>query len=203
MNGMTPSYLIDPVPKPRNHLYGFRLTNVIPSPPCRTERFQKSFYPDVINCWNNIGSNFRDTPTLPLFKSKILKIYRPVKKSIFGIHNPHGTRYIYQLRVGLSGLKSHKKSHNVSDKPDDNCSFSTGSENLNHFLLKCPLFINQREKLRTTVNPILSDLASYEELDLSKILLYGHKGLTFNNNRTILKATIKFILDTKRFSEIS
>ena len=26
MNGMTPSYLIDPVPKPRNHLYGFRLT---------------------------------------------------------------------------------------------------------------------------------------------------------------------------------
>ena len=124
---MTPSYLIDPVPKPRNHLYGFRLTNVIPSPPCRTERFQKSFYPDVINCWNNIGSNFRDTPTLPLFKSKILKIYRPVKKSIFGIHNPHGTRYIYQLRVGLSGLKSHKKSHNFSDTPDDKCSCSTGS----------------------------------------------------------------------------
>ena len=40
MNGMTPMYLVNPVPKPRQNLYGFRSTNVIPSLTCRTERFK-------------------------------------------------------------------------------------------------------------------------------------------------------------------
>ena len=122
--------------------------------------------------------------------------------SIFGIHNPIGIKYIYQLRVGLSCLKAHKKSHNFKDTPDDNCLCCTGREDLTHFLLKCPLFSNQREKLLRTVNPILTDLESFEDSNLPKILLYGHKTLENIKNRSILKATINFILDTKRFSEV-
>ena len=81
MNGMTPMYMVNPVPKPRQNLYGFRSTNVIPLLKCRTNRFKKSFYPDAIKCWNNIGPEFRNTPSLSLFKSKILNLIRPAKKA--------------------------------------------------------------------------------------------------------------------------
>ena len=83
-----------------------------------------------------MGPAIRDTPTLKLFKSKVLNIVRPDKKSIFNIHNPAGIRYIFQLRVGLSFLKAHKKAHNFIDTPDDTCACATGSESNIHFLLK-------------------------------------------------------------------
>ena len=36
----------------------------------------------------------------------------PPKKSIFGIHDHCGIKLLFQLRVGLSPLKGHKKNHN-------------------------------------------------------------------------------------------
>ena len=77
MNDLTPKYMRDPVPQPIRHLYGLRPTNVIRPLRCRNDRFQKSFYPDSIKCWNCIGPEFRETPTLSLFKTKVLKLIRP------------------------------------------------------------------------------------------------------------------------------
>ena len=205
MHGMTPTYLVNHVPKPRQNLYGFRSTNAIPPLFCRTERFQKSFYPDAITCWNNIGPEFRDIRTLKLFKTNVLKIIRPEKKSIFNIHIPLGIKFIYQLRVELSALKSHKKAHNFLDTFDDNCSCSNGSENTVHFLLKCFHFVNHRVKLLNTVLPIILNHYNLEllgESNLVTILLYGDKKFTINENQKILKATISFILSSKRFTEI-
>ena len=42
---------------------------------------------------------------------------RPMTKSIFGIHDPVGLRYLFQLRVSLSPLRSHKWRHNFIDTP--------------------------------------------------------------------------------------
>ena len=36
-------------------------------------------------------------------------------KSIFGVHDPVGLRYLFQLRVRLSPLRSHKSHHNFID----------------------------------------------------------------------------------------
>ena len=55
MNGLTPQYLRDYVPNPRLHLYGTNPTNDLYPIFCRSERFQNSFYPDAVKCWNNIG----------------------------------------------------------------------------------------------------------------------------------------------------
>ena len=41
------------------------------------------------------------------------------KKCIFGIHDPLGLRYIFQLRVGLSSLRCHKNRHNFINTPSD------------------------------------------------------------------------------------
>ena len=56
-----------------------------------------------------VGVEFRSIAKLSDFKSALLKLIRPTKKEIFDLHNPDGTKRIYQLRVGLSPLKAHKK----------------------------------------------------------------------------------------------
>ena len=93
-------------------LYGQRRENVLHEIPCRTSRFLNSFYTDTIRSWNNIGYEFRNCSSLSKFKSKSLNLIRPPKKSIFGIHEPCGIKLLFQLRVGLSPLKGHKKNHN-------------------------------------------------------------------------------------------
>ena len=204
MNGFTPQYLVDPVPAPRRHLYGARITNDLHPVRCRNDRFLNSFYPDAVNCWNNVGPDLRNVETLSKFKSTVLKIIRPEKKSIFNIHNHIGIKYIYQLRVGLSFLKAHKKAHNFGDTPVDTCLCHTGVETTEHFLIHCPHFNIHRNKLFSVVKPIISKMHSLTSLVNSKmvqILLYGEKGLNSGDNRAILNATIHYILNTGRFSQ--
>ena len=40
---------------------------------------------------------------------------------MFDIHDPTGVRYLFQLRVGLSPLRYHKKRHNFIDTPSNEC----------------------------------------------------------------------------------
>ena len=104
------------------------------------------------------------------------------------------------MRVGLSSLKAHKKTHNFLDTFDDNCACGTGSENNVHFLLKCAQFNQQREKLLSTAYPIISkiyDLELIEESSLTNILLYGDKKVTFEENRKLVKATVLFYSELK------
>ena len=118
----------------------------------------------------------------------MLKIIRPSKKSIFDLNNPLGLKYLYQLRVGLSSLKAHKKAHNFADTFDNNCACANGSEDTIHFLLKCTQFNTHRQKLLDTVHlivPKIYDLQLLDESFLTNILLYGDKKLTLKENRDI------------------
>ena len=92
---------------------------------------------------------------MSIFKRNILNIIRPAKKSLFGIDDLNGIRWIYQLRVGLSPLKSHKKSHNFQDTPNENCSCLMGAESTEHFILKCNFYINHRCDLLRIVDQVL------------------------------------------------
>ena len=63
--------------------------------------------------------------TIPTFKEKGSNLecsnYRPISLlsniNKIGIHDPSGLRYLFQLRVGLSPLRYHKKRHNFIDTP--------------------------------------------------------------------------------------
>ena len=203
MNGLTPAYLKSPLPPPRGHLFGYRSINALRTIPCRTDRYQKTFYPDTVISWNNIGPELRGAKSLSVFKKNILKIIRPQKKDIFNIHNPFGIKRIFQLRVGLSPLKAHKKLHKFTDTPDDTCQCSLNAETTQHFLLKCPNFRVNRQILLDKINPILllNDLHDFGDCQMVHFLLYGHTKLNFIENQVVLKATMKFIEKTGRFSE--
>ena len=126
-----------------------------------------------------------------------------MKNSLFNIHNPNGIKWIFQLRVDLSPLKSHKKSHNFLDTPDDLCACLLNVETTQHFLLKCPNYNVHRQNLFQIVNTILlaNDINHLNDLELVRLLLYGHDKLTFHVNQTLLKATMNFIGMTQRFSK--
>ena len=88
-------------------------------------------------------SNFQDIPTFTSLKSHLLSLIRPKIKSTFGIHDALGLRYLFQLRVNLSPLRSHKKRHNFSDTPSETCECNLGIEDIRHFLFECPFYAIQ------------------------------------------------------------
>ena len=198
MTGLTPEYLRIPIPSLHGHLFGYRLTNVLKTFFCKNDRYRDSFFPDSVILWNLLGPEMRGAESLSIFKKNILKIYRPEKKSLFDIHDPNCIKWIFQLRVGLSPLKSHKKHHNFRDTPDDTCHCSANAETSQHFLLHFSNFIEQRKDLFEILNAITLAHNLPFDKNLVHFLLYSHEKSNFMKT----KATISFIRKTTRFSQI-
>jgi len=202
MSGLTPDYLRTPIPSLRGHLFGYRYSNILNTIFCRTDKYKSSFFPDSVTLWNDLGPQLRGAESLSIFKNKILKLYRPAKKSLFDIYD-YDIKWIFQLRVGLSPLKSHKKKHNFEDTPNDTCQCKLNAETSHHFFLHCPAYINQRHELFQILNPILlaNNLRFVDDKAIVNLLLYGYETFKLNENHKILKATINFIRKSSRFSQ--
>ena len=201
MNNLTPQYLREPVPDPQMHLFGPRSTNVLPPIPCKTDRFKSSFYPDSVEKWNDVGVEFRSIAKLSDFKSSYVQLIRPIKKDIFNVHNPDGIKRIFQLRVGLSPLRAHKKSHNFGDTESGVCLCGGGAEDTMHFLLVCPFFSSFRTSLFDNISKILVHFVNLSKKDQLACLLYGYNGLSDSQNSEILSETIDFIFKSQRFDQ--
>ena len=132
-NRLIPFYLGEKLPPPKNP-FSDNPINIFHEFRSRTVRFAKSFFPDAVKTWNTIMPDFREMPDLSELKKHLLSLFRPAQKSIFNVYDPSGTKFIYQLRLGLSKLRSHKKNHNFADTPTDTCLCKSGIENTNNFL---------------------------------------------------------------------
>ena len=200
-NGLTPEYLKTPVPPLRNHLFGTRSGNDLHNINCRTNLFMNSFYPHSVKIWNEIGPDLRQAPSLNVFKSKILKLIRPPKKIVFNIYDPKGMKRLFQLRVGLSPLRHHKKRHNFKDTPCDTCACEMSIETTEHFLLHCKLFTVERKNMFRVINPILESNGLHLRNDdmLVILLLYGHDTLSVVDNTAVLTASLNYFHKSTRF----
>ena len=144
-------------------------------------------------------SNFQDIPTFTSLKSHLLSLIRPKIKSTFGIHDELGLRYLFQLRVNLSPLRSHNMRHNFCDTPEI-CECNLGVEDIRHLLFECPFYAIQRVTLAVNVNHILQRKNLNHLGNQPELYLYGHPSLDLIDNRQILLSTTKYVKDTKRFS---
>ena len=133
----TPSYLKNKLPAHHRPQPNGNASNIFHNIRCRTNRYMNSFFPDAIASWNISISHFSNMPTFGSLKNHLSSLFRPRTQSIFGIHDPPGIHYLFQLRVGLSPLRSHKRSHNFPDITSD-CQCSLEIENTSHFLFRCP-----------------------------------------------------------------
>ena len=94
-----------------------RITNAhnIPKIGLKHQFFKSSYFPSTIIEWNKLDSNIRNSETLEIFTSKILKFIRPTTNGIFGCHNPIGVKLLTRLRLGLSHLRDLKFRNNFQD----------------------------------------------------------------------------------------
>ena len=200
MKYATPSYLKDKLPNRRIYLFNANVRNTFREINCKSLRYMNSFFPDAIASWNIIIKHFDNVPSFNILKNHIISLLRPEAKSTFGIHYPLGLRYLFQLRVGLSPLRCHKRRHNFIDTPSDICHCNQDLEDTNHFLFSCPSYAPQRATLATSVIDILQRNNLNRLGNQSQLYLYGHQSISFTDNRNILLSTIKYIKDTRRFS---
>ena len=108
-------------------------------------------------------------------------------------------RYLFQLRVNLSPLTSHKSCHNFADTPEF-CECNQGVECTRHLLFECPRYATNRATLAVSVIDILQSNNLNHLGNQLQLYLYGHPSLNLMDNRQILLSTIKYIKDTNRFS---
>ena len=80
---------------------------------CKTTRYKNSFFPDAIKSWNNIGAEFSTSNCIRHFKYDVNNLIHPKPRPVFRIRDPIGLKYLFQLRMGLSPLKSHKSRHKL------------------------------------------------------------------------------------------
>ena len=146
----TLTYLKGKLPPCRHHF----LVHVFREIRCRTCRYSYSFFPDAISSWNTFICHFEYFPTFNYLKNYVIGCHRPKGKPVFDIHDP-GLRYLFQLRLGLSPLRSHKYRYNFVDTPSDKCLCRLGTEDTRHFLFSCPFYTTKREAMVGSVKVIL------------------------------------------------
>ena len=144
--------------------YPIRNQDVIGQIGARTEKFQSSFYLHCLAEWNELDLELRHTPSVAVFKKKLLSIIRLPAKSVFGIYDPIGLSYLTQIRVGLSKLSLHKFLHNFRDIVNLICPTNDGIEDVEHFLLLCPSFEIQRRNFLAGVSELLQSFVQIDTL---------------------------------------
>ena len=188
----TPSYLNDKLPPNCRALFSGNIRNTLREIMCKSNRCKNSIFPDAIASWNYFIKHFDDVPSFDVLKKHINTFFRPMTKSIFGIHDPVGLR--------LSPLRSHKYRHNFTDTPSDICHCNQGIEDINHFLFLCPDYAILGATLAASVINILQKNNLIYLGHQSKLYLYGHPSIISSENQKILLSTIKYIKTTLRFS---
>ena len=175
----------------------FQVVRIRPRP---TDRYLWSFFPNAIAGWNQIISDFEDRPTYCKLKSHLISLYRPKAKSIFDTYNPTLLRYLFQLRLGLSKLRYHKKRHGFKDTVTDKCLCKLGTEDTHHFFLVCPFYATHREVLTHEIEKILHDREITEFNFSVNLFLYGHPSLDQKDNTKVISHTLDYIKNTNRLT---
>ena len=108
---------------------------------CRTASYKKSFVCSWINLWNRLDIKLKHAKNHNIFRSMIKKVYE-VKSQLFN-HSTNWKSQIIctQLRVGFSDLKGHLCQRGCINNPC--CLGGAQMEDTHHFLLRCPLFMEE------------------------------------------------------------
>ena len=151
--GLAPDYLSDlcPVYVSQRTTYRLRTMNDLSLPFIRTEKTKKSFLYSTIFLWNNLSESTRESATLVLFKSALLRerfYIPPVNRLVY-----LGDRYVSalhtRLRLNNCGLNYYLFLMNCVSSPS--CTCGAPSEDVTHYLLSCPRFAALRASMLTSV----------------------------------------------------
>ena len=192
-NNLAPVYLQEVI-RPHDIGYDLRNQNRIPTIRCKTATLQKSFFPQTITDWNNLDPNIRKSEDIKTFKTLLFKDSNAKKTPEWFNSGKRFMALIHgRLRMLCSTLKDHLYSHiHVIDSPQCPCGHQR--ETTQHFLLQCPLFLNERQSM-------LKKLSDINFNPTIQNLLYGNKGADVKTNITAFSIVQSFIEESGRFSD--
>ena len=208
-NNVTPSYLSDLlIPHTSNKgTQQTRQKNTFHIPNCKNKAyFLKSFLPSSIKLWNNLPKHLISITDLNTFKRELLKLHSttPPNKLILSF-NTEGHINILRMRLGLSGLNSHRKQfHFILHSTCLHC--QSRREDTLHYLLQCTGHAAHRGDMLGWMglllpqhNHLFVNLTKRANLkELCKIMLYGVNDADVDSK--IFKIVAKYIETTKRFN---
>ena len=93
-----------------------------------------------------LNDNIKRSPSVSLFKKKIIGFIRPLHRPTYGVKDVEGIKLLTKLRTEFSDLRSHRFHHSFNcDNPV--CSCLHEEESVSHYLLRCPRFNRLRNDL--------------------------------------------------------
>ena len=134
------------------------------------------------------------------FQKQTSLFYKIQQKIYINVNNPEGVKYLTRLRLRFSHLNEHKFRHGFLHtlNPLCNCCFEV--EDNEHFFLRRLNFENVRRSFfihKPSINYSFKNLPSHLKV---KLLLFGDSKLSAIDSNLILKASIKYVMTTNRFS---
>ena len=117
---------------------------------------------------------------------------------MFTCHNPIGIKYLTRLGFGFSHLRYHKFKHGFLDSVDPLCSCSIAIENTTHYFLRCPNFSTAQNTFLNEMAIVDRPIIDQDKIKIIQMFLCGNSTYSVNDNKLILNASIKYILENKR-----
>ena len=109
-------------------------------------------------------------------------------------------RLLTRLRLGLSHLNEHRFNHNFDNCINPLCTCTLETESTTRFFLHCYFYSNIRKILLVDLHVININIKNFPETVFTDLLLYGKSSFDKIQNKKILTTSIKYIVDSKRFT---
>ena len=198
-NNQSRSYLFDYIPS-TDRIHNTRNVANVPRIKSKHNFFNKNSYIPSTNIeWNKLDEDVRNAESDALFRKPLLTFNRREANNIFNAHKARGIKLLTRLRVGFSHLKEHKFWHNFLDAINSLCSFGNFVESTTHFYLHCTHFSNQKLTLINKIKDLDKLIFDKNDSLITQTLLFGEEQLSIKDNKSILEATIQFLISSGRF----
>ena len=200
VNYNEPRYIKSLLPQIRQNETGrvLRNANAHSTPQTRKTSFKNSFFPSVIQKWNEIPEAVQQQSNKSFKKviNEKMGVSRPPKFYSFCTKN--GNINHSRLRIGHTKLNSHLFLIQKRESPE--CSCGNATESIRHYMLHCPKYTALREALYVEISEILrEDFWQVHPSSKIETLLFG-TNTNENEGRLVAESFQNFILKTKRFT---
>ena len=144
--------------------------------------------------------------TMLSLRNTLLKIGWPTPNPVYNILDPNGLKLLTRLRLRLSHLNQHKFKNNLKEcvNPLYFCSLQIESVSylllLLLLLLHCHYFRDIRKTLFNELQSVDENILNQSDHEMVELLLYFSIKFKFQQNCSILKSSIKFIIKSERSS---
>jgi hypothetical protein len=201
-NRLTPTYLNDLLPPmiSQIHNYNTRQSDKYYSSRTRTTAMQTSYFNHSARSWDALPSAITESESLSIFKSRLKRnLFINIPNKLYSHFIDKEQIQLARLRMGLSALNYHRFTYNFIDSPKCTRCNTNSDETLIHFFLECPSYAASRLPLLSALRNLLPFNIVQNQNFLVKSMIFGNPSLPEAENIIILKNSMLYIAETKRF----